>query len=286
MLFSKKITQKSWFFLSVIYLLELLLNSLINLVIFKQNWFKPLYAASNGLIQSTLLVSLGAIIIVVFLNLILLGKISPADLGLDSRKIGQAIIVILGLWTIAQLVGLVSQYNASGRIALSTMWFEQPLTTTIGFLLAQIFGNALHEEIVYRGFFLPQIHGRITTCKRSLPRWVPIFLSVLISQFLFSLAHVPNRIFNGHQGWAIFQNTLWLLGMGVLFSLVYIITDNLYIAVGVHSLFNFPTALFSSSSVAGDILMVLTILLMIVWVFVQRKHNTRTSSMNKKIKTI
>jgi hypothetical protein len=46
---------------------------------------------------------------------------------------------------------------------------------------------------------------------------------------------------------------LMLLGWGVLYTLIYLHTDNLFIVVGIHALGNAPTTLFTTAPLlAGD----------------------------------
>jgi membrane protease YdiL (CAAX protease family) len=117
----------------------------------------------------------------------------------------------------------------------------------IGLLLTQILGNALFEEIAYRGFLFPQLYLRLTSLRER--PWKRFALALLISQAAFALSHIPNRIYLGMSAGDIAVDLLMLVGWGVLYTLLYLRTDNLFLVVGVHALGNTPTTLFATAPV-------------------------------------
>ena len=111
-------------------------------------------------------------------------------------------------------------------------------------------GNALFEEIAYRGFLFPQLYLRLAGCGSARKR---LGLALLISQGLFALSHIPNRIYLGMTPSEIALDLLMLLGWGTIYTLIYLRTDNLFIVVGIHALGNTPTTLFKTPPLlAGD----------------------------------
>jgi membrane protease YdiL (CAAX protease family) len=131
----------------------------------------------------------------------------------------------------------------------------------LGALLAQLFGNALAEETIYRGFLLPQTWLKLPIAQH--PGW-RLLLTVLISQGVFALSHIPNRIFNGMPITAMAPDMLILLAFGLYFTFLYLRTGNLFIAVGVHALVNQPVSIIQSD-LSAPLLMTLALLLAIVW---------------------
>ncbi|MBN1859141.1 CPBP family intramembrane metalloprotease [Candidatus Bipolaricaulota bacterium] len=249
------------------------LSLLINLVVFRSPWLDPIVRATHGWIQPTLIVNLGLIVVLVFGVVGLGGHVSPRKLIGAPRHTVRATGWTAALWGITQLVGAVALL-IRGELAFHPSWSTQGASWLLGGLLAQLAGNALFEEIAFRGFLLPQAHRRLSTIHRPALR---IFIAVLISQAVFALIHIPNRIYAGLPLAAYPMDLLRLLGLGALFAVIYLRTGNLFLAVGIHALLNRPTPLvdFSSSS---TVLLVLTALLLIVWPWISRNHGGRSTA--------
>lgn len=114
----------------------------------------------------------------------------------------------------------------------------------LGVLIGQVFGNALFEELAYRGFVFPQLYLRLHGDGER--PWHGFLLTLLISQALFALVHIPNRLYLGMSAGEIAADLAMLIGWGVLFTLIYMRTDNIFLVTGVHALGNAPTTLFTS----------------------------------------
>jgi membrane protease YdiL (CAAX protease family) len=98
--------------------------------------------------------------------------------------------------------------------------------------------------------------------------WVRLALALLISQGLFALSHIPNRIYLGMKPNEIAVDLLMLLGWGTLYTIVYLRTDNLFIVVGIHALGNTPTTLFRTAPIlSGDGASILIYTLVMLYLF-------------------
>ncbi|HVU10895.1 MAG TPA: CPBP family intramembrane glutamic endopeptidase, partial [Phototrophicaceae bacterium] len=151
-----------------------------------------------------------------------------------------------------------------GKVSISPEWANPGVM--IGMILTQILGNALFEEIAYRGFMFPQVYLRLSSL-RDRP-WGRLIVALLISQGLFALSHIPNRIYLGMSPSDIAADLVVLLLLGALFTLIYVRTDNLFIVVGVHALGNTPTVLFTTAPfLTGDGASILIYTLVILWLF-------------------
>ena len=139
-------------------------------------------------------------------------------------------------------------------------------TVVIGGLLAQVFGIAPAEEIGYRGFMLPQLYllwsGRFGRNRA-------IFSAIVVSQILFALMHVPIAHHNDLHGIALFTNLLRLFWLGLLFAMLYLLTDNLFVAMAFHALSNTPTPLIATSLNPHDLIFALE-LIFLLYLVVQR----------------
>ena len=104
-----------------------------------------------------------------------------------------------------------------------------------------IIGSGIFEEILYRGIILNIL---ISKCKKSR------LFSIVISSFLFGISHIYNfqngfEYFNG-----IFSQIIYTFVMGLLLSVIYLKSKNLWSVILIHILFNcmgmIPFALFST----------------------------------------
>ncbi len=216
------------------------LTAVVNLVLFAGNTFRPLASATGGLLTGSLLANLVFIVVLVVGIVLRLGRLRLYDVGLIPRHIPVGVLCTLGIWGAAQLLHLGASLLLYGSAAMSAEWANPGFM--IGLVLTQIFGNALFEEIAYRGFLFPQLYLRLTGL-RAQP-WQRLALAVLVSQGLFALSHIPNRIYLGMTAGEIALDLILLLGWGTLYTLIYLRTDNLFIVVGMHALGNTPTSLF------------------------------------------
>jgi len=240
------------------------LTAIVNLVFFAGNTFRPLASATGGLFTGSLLANLVFIGVLVILIILRFGGLRPYDVGFIPRHIPYGVIVTVGVWGAAQLIHMAAGMVAYGSIAFSSEWVNPAFM--IGMMLTQIFGNALFEEIAYRGFMFPQLYLRMTRLKAR--PWVRLALALLISQGLFALSHIPNRIYLGMKPNEILLDQFMLLGWGTLYTLIYLRTDNLFIVVGIHALGNTPTTLFRTIPLlSGDGASILIYTLVILYLF-------------------
>jgi membrane protease YdiL (CAAX protease family) len=218
------------------------LTAVVNLVFFAGNTFRPLASATGGLFTGSLIANIVFILVLVIGIVLRFGRLRLYDVGLIPRHIPVGVLYTLGIWGAAQVVQWVAGLLAYGTVALNDDW-ENP-AFMIGLVLAQVFGNALFEEIAYRGFLFPQLYLRLNRL-RAHP-WKRLAAALLLSQGLFALSHIPNRIYLGMKPAEIALDLVLLLGWGALYTIIYLRTDNLFIVVGMHALGNTPTSLFKT----------------------------------------
>jgi len=223
----------------------------------------PLHEATDGWLHPTFLINVVLMALLVVGLMFLAGRLRPRDVGLTTSSLRVGVLVTLGLWGASQLIGLVVNLILTGSIQLDTLWHERGTGFIFGSLIAQVFGNALQEEIVYRGFLLNQL---VLKLRRLVKRpGVAIAAALLVSQAVFALMHIPVRLLYGFTAAELPMILLMPLLLGLFFSLVYHRTGNLFIAVGVHTLNNIPLALFTSQNLATGVILVLSLLLLVIW---------------------
>ncbi|HHU66459.1 type II CAAX endopeptidase family protein [Corynebacterium sp.] len=205
--------------------------------------FTPLVRATDGLIHRSLLGNAILLLVVVGGLIFWLGGLRPRQVGLVPGKLPVAVAVTFGMWLLMQAIQLVSALLSDGTFQVSPAWSGGGATVLVGMLLAQLFGTALVEEIIFRGYLLTQVREKLHR------RWLgsarrALIPALLISQFSFAVFHLPGHIASGLGPVDIVIDLVRLTLLGTLFALLYLRTGNLFIGIGIHSLSNNPTALF------------------------------------------
>lgn len=222
-----------------------ILTAIVNLVFFAGNTFRPLASATGGLFTGSLLANLMFIAVLVAVIILGAGRLRLYDVGLTGRNILPAAGYSLALWGIAQMIHVIAGLLTYGEIRPNPDWTIYGVGFMIGLVLTQIFGNALFEEIAYRGFLFPQLYLHLTRLRNH--PWKRFAVALLISQTAFALSHIPNRIYLGMTPTDIAIDLVMLVGWGILYTLLYLRTDNLFLVVGVHALGNTPTTLVATA---------------------------------------
>jgi membrane protease YdiL (CAAX protease family) len=203
-----------------------------NFVVFPQHWLTPLSRATSGLIDVTLQANLIIIAVVVFGLIFAAAGLRPADVGWRSNKLPAAILFTLGLWAVANLLVIAGAAFQGLPLAFDESWTKSGATRTFGDFLAQIFGNALGEETIFRGFLTVQL----MLILRPLGKTAAAATAVIVVQVFFASIHIPMLREHG-VSWTDILETLPGLGLaGVGLAIVYFATGNLFIAVGIHAL--------------------------------------------------
>jgi len=223
---------------------------------------------SSGLIYPTFLISLPLLVIVIGLFIIFIGKIRFQDLGIQKGKISEAVAVTLGVWILLQLILMLTSVVYGKGISLDDSWYDPGVRVVIGMFAAQLLGNALSEEIMFRGFLFPQLYLKIKFSKQS-GKKKRLIISILVSQLCFALMHIPNLTRIKIPGISLYLNLVTLLVLGVFFTVIFLRTNNIFVAVGLHTLLNTPTPLLWSPITAGAVVFVLYIGVIIWWPKIQ-----------------
>jgi len=175
------------------------------------------------------------------------GRLRCRDLGLTASKLCPALCWVVTTWVVSQLV-LVAVH--SGDITVAGKWRDAPLDP-IGYLLtAQLLGNALFEELLYRAFLIVQLTLLFERWK-GWSRRAALTNAVIVGTLMFALFHVIGDWSHGESPAEIAQSQVPRLIMGFLFAGIFLLSNNLFIAVGIHALANLQIR-YSSPLHAGD----------------------------------
>ena len=201
-------------------------------------------------------------------------KLSLQDIGIVWRKLPFAMLLWVGIWLLVQGIELVAGLLLQGNAEIDPAWSGGGLAI-IGLLVGHLLGTALYEEMAFRGFLLRQ-------CFLNLHRWtknrqvLSAAVAILVSQLAFTLFHVPWKLMT--QGWS--ANTMGelcgVLLTGIVYSLLYLRTDNLFLVMGVHALGNAPTSLITPTIGTPNLLLLFTVVIWILWPRM-KKWEERTS---------
>lgn len=209
---------------------QFVLDALWNLVVFPHRWLRPLSYATDGFLNVTFWANIIMLLTVVGGVIFILGHLKPRDVGLRIEDVGVAALFTVSLWASVNCFVAMGVVLKGASLVLDPGW-SKPMENT-GLFVGQIFGNALYEEIVYRGFLTVQVYLLLQRLGRNLA----VVLAVVIVQAIFATIHIPMLIVAGH-GWAEVVAILpQLFMMGVALAIIYLVTGNLLIAVGAHAL--------------------------------------------------
>ncbi len=287
-------------FVPLVVIVNILLAILFNLVIYPLKLFNGIYYATNGFITPTMLAyTLLYLIIVIFL-ILFLAKQKARDIGIKKGKIIEGMVVTFTIWAIIQIAGLIYSLIAFGSLVFHPSLAESGLVLIFTRNIEQLVFNGPFEELVYRAFLINQVYlwyklksenksksskvpeDKPTLNVSSISIHLPLVFSLIVTQIIFSLMHIPNRImYVISQESYTSQDILWaainpvgygmLFIAGLIFALIYHRTDNIFIASGIHALINYTTLLFDMSWINHLVLWTLIALIVLFYPFLQVK---------------
>lgn len=215
--------------------------------------WEPWREASYGLVWPALIVGLACMLVVVGIVLVAIGGYRPSQLGLERAKLPAALAYTLVIWLAMQGVAVVLSLWDGQATQLAADLSPRRAGNLIGELLAQLAGNALCEEVLFRGFLFVQ-------CAVLFSRWTPnrptlsLVAAGLVSSAVFAVAHLPHRlgIGGGYANWAALgMDQGWLVVWGCVYCWLYVRTGNLWFVVGVHALANARTMIVTAPDLAN-----------------------------------
>lgn len=232
-------------------LVSIAVSIVANFVWFRSDASADVVVATGGLLNGTLLANLFLIAVVVVGCLGWFGGARAADLGLRLRDLPAAVFVTVAVWLSLHAAAFAVE-AFSGHSPATAEWTHSAtgIRFQVGDVLAQVFGNALYEEILFRGCLLVWFFHRLTArdAAAQRPNVRTTWCALLLSQAVFALQHVPNRL--AHDAWHglgdVVTDLLLLFVSGLFFAGVFVRTGNLLIAVGIHALGNCPAMVWTT----------------------------------------
>lgn len=254
------------FIVSLIFI-HILFTLVVNLILFANGTLSVIAKSTNGWINETLAANLFGLVLEVVIFLCMIAKLSLRDLGLTKKKLFAGMIGTLLFWIAINMVDLGMTLLTHSSLSFNSDIFRNS-NVVFAELLGQIFGNALLEEVLFRGFLLVQIYLLLKKVNNNTSR---IVYAMFISQSIFAAIHIPNRIYSGLVGLDFVYDFIILVILGVIFSLLYVLTKNLFFVIGVHSLMNVQI-MFWDSSFTNTATLICVLLLTCLLICFKRKE--------------
>lgn len=229
--------------------------------------YVPLRDASDGLLHPSLQVGLPSVVF--WVALMRVGGLRFCDFGWRRADLLYGLLATLLVWVGCHGVALVAQHDdlaPNGEL-------EHVPARAVGRLLGQLLGNALCEETLYRGFCLAQFVVLLRA--RGLSRPGSAWLAALLSAVCFAVPHVPNRLlYDRYDGFGdVLLDQGRLLCSGLFLAWVYLRSKNLWWAVGLHALANYPSLVveWPAREATRAAVSVLGLLVTIAWPWIFRR---------------
>lgn len=202
---------------------------------------------------------------------IVFGGLRPRDVGLRLSKIPEAMAVVVCIWIVIQaahaVAGLLSPESLQWDAALQRFG----VTDRLLWLAVMLLGTALAEETIFRGFFFPQLYLK---CSGSTRRC--FWIAAISSGILFGLFHVPRHIvLSDINAIGISVRVLFHALGGLLATVIYLRTRNLWLMIGLHGIENAPTRLVKSPMPSEMLLLLLEIVLLVGWPWLMRRTDQK-----------
>jgi len=190
-------------------------------------------------------------------------KLSLQDIGIVWGKLPLAMLFWGVIWLLIQGIELVAGLLIRGNAEIDSAWSGGGLAI-IALVVGNLLGTALYEEMAFRGFLLRQC--LVSPDRRTKNRQVlSTALAILVSQLAFTLLHVPWKLLT--QGWSAYMvgELSGVLLTGIIYSLLYLRTDNLFLVMGVHALGNAPASLIAPTIGTPNLLLLFIVVIWILW---------------------
>jgi hypothetical protein len=230
-------------FIALALVVYFMLGYLVNLVANPAKLLSSLPAATGYVISPTFL-NYVPMFIIMGLLLVLVGRLRCNDLGLIRQRFLPALAWVLCTWIAAQLFFLLIHL---GDVSLDPAWHGRVAERLGELVTGQMLGNALYEEVFWRAFVISQlvlvsVHRMRWTFGKALT-W-----AIILSTILFAVSHLPHDFAHDRSAMAILGLQAARLAGGIIFAGLFLLSGNIFIAIGLHSLMNYSMALFEGSS--------------------------------------
>ncbi len=229
-------------------------------LLWKQPLVEEIWRRTGGIVTDLFLADAVRVVVLVVLVLLVVGRIAPAAIGLEKEKLPRGVIIVAAVWGLVQIAVATSSLLRTGMVALHGGWADQGLRPVAEFLTS-LGGEAFFQEVFWRGYvlaFLVERFGR---------RWsdpsLGAALAIILSQTLYAAFEIPGQIDAGMPVERLPVTLILLTLTGTYFALLYLRTENLWVAIGVHALSLTALPLFHPAGDASRVVILVAAILLI-----------------------
>ena len=231
-----------WFLVLAI-VMYMVVGYLGNLVVVPSDLLPSLPAATGHVISTTFL-NYVPMFIIMGLLLVLVGRLRCNDLGLIRQRFLPALAWVLCTWIAAQLFFLLIHL---GDVSLDPAWHRGVVKQISNTVTGQLLGNALYEEVFWRAFVISQLvlvlaHRMRWTFGKALT-W-----AIILSTILFAVSHLPHDFAHDLSVQQILGMQAVRLAGGLALAGIFVLSNNIFIAIGLHTLMNYGLPLFEGGN--------------------------------------
>ncbi|PEN11386.1 hypothetical protein CRI94_15215 [Longibacter salinarum] len=234
---------------------------------------RPFAKATDGIATHVLVTNLLEFAILIAGCMIVVGGMRLRDVGIRRRGWVTAVLATLSLWGLTQLVmhGLAELTDVPA--SLNPVWMYPMASAEIGRPLPGVLVAAAVEEVMYRGFLLPQLF-------HLTQRWGTqrLTYALVMSQVLFGINHVPAGVVMGLSPFEIGSYVVLAALVGVFLAVLYLRTDNLWLVIGFHAVLNQPLSFYLSPLDPSLVVLILGLLLTLAIPFLRQIAPSSTPS--------
>ena len=186
--------------------------------------------SSDGIIRGDLLINFYLFSIVVVSSK--LSGLSLSDIGLSLKDIKHGVLITSVYFILFNVIAIILSIVFHKDILIEYDSIKQNANYMICEAISQFFGNALFEEVFWRGFLLVQlakVFHKIT--KKTI---LALAVSAIIGSVIFAYGHSHGT---GFQGLGM-ERSFALIISGISFCVMYLLFNNIFSIIGIHAITN------------------------------------------------
>ena len=219
---------------------------------------------TNGLISPLHVLSMLKIAFIVGGIIFWIARFRLYHLGMAWKNIKMGILTTFFLWSMLQITQIIYNYLTQGRIGFLNDSNQEHLLLVLGTFAIYIISKALFDEITYRGLLLPQFHLKLQRYL-NLPDHVTLALALFVSQAFYIIIQLPILTSGDTTEISSALTFTSVFFLSILTALIYLRTKNLYIAIGLHTLWFNPAFLVTPSVPHTFVLVIFAIGFILLW---------------------
>jgi uncharacterized protein len=185
------------------------------------------------------------------------------DLGMSAKDAVKGIWAGFYIFVGVNLIFLALSLLTTRQVMLAENFRSLQLAgQVVGTFIFSILAGAFIEEVIYRAYLIPQFFLRLQRFVHN--SYTALALSVLASQLLFALSHVPHALLRADQAGVSYSFGQLFIG-GLIHAVVYLRTRNLLFVTLVHAFINFSLTVIETPFSFRLLSLAVTVLIALAW---------------------